>query len=73
MRGKGVDKDETEAVRWLGLAAARGNVDAQYDLGMAYLRGRGVAKSDSIGYDWLDKAAKQGHSEAKKELAKRKP
>ena len=62
-RGKGVDKDETEAVNWFRKAAEKGNADAEYGLGMAYLRGKGIAKSDSLGYDWLKKAAQQGHAE----------
>jgi TPR repeat protein len=72
-RGRGVQKDEAEAVRWWQRAAARGEVNAQYGLGMALLRGRGIARVDSLAYDWLAKAAAQGHVEAKKEVDKRKP
>jgi len=55
------------------MAADKGNRDAEYGLGMAYLRGKGTQKSDSLGYVWLKKAADLGHVEAQKEVAKRKP
>jgi TPR repeat protein len=71
-RGKGINKDEAEAVKWFRQAAEKGNRDAQYGLGMAYLRGKGIQKSDSLAYDWLKKSADAGHVEAKKEVAKRK-
>jgi TPR repeat protein len=73
MRGKGVDKDEAEGVRWLRMAAEKGNQDGEYGLGMAYLKGKGIQKSDSLAYVWLKKAADLGHAEAQKEVAKRKP
>jgi TPR repeat protein len=72
-RGRGIDKNETEAAAWLQKAAEKGNRDAQYGLGMAYLKGKGVEKSEPTGYGWLQKAADQGHEDAKKEVAKRKP
>ncbi len=68
-----MDRDEAEGVRWFRMAADKGNRDAEYGLGMAYLRGKGTQKSDSLGYVWLKKAADLGHVEAQKEVAKRKP
>ena len=37
--GKGVPRDDTEAVRWFRLAADQDNVAAQNNLGVAYENG----------------------------------
>ena len=52
--------DAVSLAEWLTQAADKGNREAQYGLGMAFLRGRGTQKSDSTGYTWLKKAADQG-------------
>ena len=40
--------------------AARGNADAQFDLGVMYAQGHGVAQDDVQAVAWLRKAADQG-------------
>ncbi len=42
--GKGVPKDETQAVRWWQKAAEKGDLGAQVNLGIAYQFGSGVPK-----------------------------
>jgi TPR repeat protein len=63
-RGWGVVKDEAQAVAWYRKAAAQGNVNAQYNLGVMYAQGRGVAKDKAQAVDWFRKAADQGDASA---------
>ena len=46
-----------EAVRWIRLAAERGQRDAQASLGGMYLEGRGVPQDDILAYAFLYSAA----------------
>ena len=48
--------------------AEKGNVMAQYNLGVAYVRGIGVMKDDREAAKWYRKAADQGHVMAQYEL-----
>ena len=48
-------------------AAEKGDVTAQYNLGLCYLYGVGVAHNDAGAEKWFSEAAKQGHPAAKKE------
>ena len=59
LNGRGVAKDDAQAVAWYRKAADQGNAPAQNDLGVMYEKGRGVAK-DEPGRDWYRKAADQG-------------
>ncbi len=52
---------------WLPLAA-RGDADAQFNIGQAYKLGRGVAKSEQIARDYYRKAATRGHAPAQEKL-----
>lgn len=58
--GKGVPRDDVEAVKWYRKAAEQGYVDAQSSLGNCYLNGEGVAKDDAEAFKWYHKAAEQG-------------
>lgn len=50
-------------------AAEQGVVDAQYDLGLAYLKGRSDFEQEIFrAVIWFGEAAKQGHEGARKEL-----
>lgn len=62
--GKGVKKDQIEAVKWYRKAADQGNADAQFWLGTAYSNGKGLAKDDNEAVKWFRKAADQGHRPA---------
>lgn len=50
-------------------AAASGNRDAQYRLGMAYANGDGVGLDFRTAAEWMEKAARQGLTEAQRTLA----
>jgi TPR repeat protein len=59
--GKG---DYKAAIKdWQG-AAARGDADAQFNLGQAYRLGKGVSADPAKAEDWYRKAAEQGHFQA---------
>lgn len=78
--GRGVDRDESEAERWLRRAAAqgdaeaklllkrkngtRGDLEAQWELALIYLDGQGVSKDEAEAAHWLSLAAQHGHVEA---------
>jgi TPR repeat protein len=48
--------------------AKKGNVDAQYSLGVRYLKGDGVEKNPSKAVEWIRKAAEQDHAGAQYQL-----
>ena len=53
-------------------AANRGQMNAQYVLGLCYEDGTGVQKSNAEAQAWYRKAAAQGHEEAQEALRKNK-
>lgn len=53
----------TAVGRWRK-SADRGDADAQYKLGLAYIKGPGSSENKSEGARWLRQAAEQGHIEA---------
>jgi uncharacterized protein len=58
-RGKGVPKDDAEAVKWYRRAADQGNGYAQLNLGFAYEQGHGVPRNDAEAAKWYLAAANQ--------------
>ncbi|KAF9969023.1 hypothetical protein BGZ73_008818 [Actinomortierella ambigua] len=58
--GRGVERDDAEAVRWFTKAAEQGHPDAQFRLGLMYKNGRGVAQSDVQAVKWFTEGANQG-------------
>ena len=58
--GRGVAKDDVEAVKWYHEGAERGNDFAQYKLGYMYETGRSVAKDKVEAYKWYLLAKAQG-------------
>ena len=66
--GRGVAKDEVEAVKWFRKAADQGLAQAQYNLGVMYKNGRGVAKDEVEAVKWYRKAADQGYASAQVNL-----
>ena len=58
--GNGVQRDDSEALKWLRQAAEQGNTKAQRLLGGHYAVGRGVPLDDVYAYMWLNLAAAQG-------------
>ena len=67
--GRGVPRDDAEAVRWTRLAAGQGHAPAQYNLGLLHFRGRGVAADDAAAARWYRSAAEQGHPPAQAALS----
>ena len=57
-----------ERVKTYRLEAARGNADAQYELGVCYIKGKGVGKDIAEAAKWWQKAANQGHADAQFQL-----
>jgi TPR repeat protein len=68
--GKGVPKNDKEAVRWYRMAAEQGAANAQYVLGKMYSQGNGVSLSPEHACAWWMVAAANGNVAAKRE---RKP
>ena len=58
--GRGVARDNMEAVRWYRKAAEQGDAMAQWNLGFFYLIGKGVVKDHVEAVRWFRKAAEQG-------------
>ncbi len=67
-RGEGVDRNDTEAAKWLRKAADQGLARAQLDIGVLYSTGRGVARDDAEAARWYRKAADQGLPQAQLNL-----
>ena len=59
--GEGVQKDDTESLKWYYKAAEQGNADAQSLISAVYGQ---LAKDYSNAAVWLVKAAEQGHASA---------
>ena len=60
--------DDAKAIRILRPLAERGDVVAQYNLGVMYYRGRGVVQNDQEAVRLWKLAASQGHAEAQYNL-----
>ncbi len=55
--GKGVDRDDSQAMRWAHLAADAGSADAMDFVGFAFLRGQGVHGNPAIACGYFRAAA----------------
>ena len=66
--GRGVPKNDAEAVRWYRMAAEQGDADAQLNLGYMYGTGEGIPKDYVQAYAWYNIAAAQGNKKAKENL-----
>lgn len=71
LKGTGVEKNETNALEWLRLAANSPNyvVEAMYDLACMYEDGLGVNIDLQKAKEWYQKASEKGHQLALKKLA----
>ena len=56
-KARGVEQDETEAVKWFIPAAEKGFALQQYNLALCYANGWGVAKDQAEAVKWFRKAA----------------
>ena len=66
--GRGITKDEAEAVKWFRKAAEQGVASAQFSLGIMYDNGQGIAQDDALAVKWYRQAAKQGIAGAQNHL-----
>jgi len=66
--GRGVPKDEQQAVFWFRKAAEQGDASAQSSLGFRYAQGQGVPKDEQQAIFWSRKAAEQGDADAQYHL-----
>ena len=69
VHGRGVSRNDVEAMRWYRRAAEQGNAPAQYGLGSIYANGRGVPQSDTEAVRWFRQAAEQSVAAAQYDLA----
>jgi len=53
----------------MALSAKRGNVQAQYDLGLLYKHGQGKTKNLKDAFKWMHKSALKGYTPAQYEFA----
>ena len=67
-QGKGVEKDEIQAVYWFHRAADLGHTEAQRNLAFAFLSGKGVVKNQAEGVRRLRIAAEVGDVPARRQL-----
>ena len=65
--------EKAEALRWLKMAADRGEPRAQYVLGVATFNGDGIRRSKPLGYAYLLRASASGLAQAKTTLAAIEP
>jgi TPR repeat protein len=66
--GKGVEKDQKEAVKWFRKSAEQGNAKGQFGLGVSYDDGKGVPEDDEEAAKWYRKSADQGDAKAQTNL-----
>lgn len=67
-KGKGVQKNYQETVRWYRKAAEQGYATAQSSLGYMYYNGNGVKQDYQEAVRWYRKAAEQGDATAQSNL-----
>jgi uncharacterized protein len=60
----GVEQNLSNYVHWMRKAAEQGNMEGQFNLGLAYFKGEGVAKNFIESAKWWGKAAEQGDVDA---------
>jgi len=63
-KGRGVEMDAVEAVKWYRKAAEQNDSDAQNELGLCYYKGDGVQKDMVEAAKWFRKAAAQNNAKA---------
>lgn len=67
--GRGVPRNDAEAVRWFRLAADQGDPSAQFRLGLMYSDGDGIPQDQAEAARWYRLAADAGYAQAQYNLA----
>jgi TPR repeat protein len=65
-QGEGVERDDTQAVKWFKKAADLGDADAQWEVGFAYDRGQGLPQDKDLAESWYRRAAASYQNEAER-------
>jgi TPR repeat protein len=68
--GFGVPLDDTQALKWYGLAAEQNHANAQCNIAVMHANGWGVPQSDAEAFKFYSLAAEQGVTEAQSAVAK---
>ncbi len=58
---EGIPHDYVRARQWYEKAAAQGDAEAQYNLGVMYDEGQGVRQNKRTAKEWFGKACDNGH------------
>ena len=61
-------KNLKKAFDWYQKSAEKGNIFAQYNLGIHYQYGYGIKKDEVKAFGWYEKSAKQNHDKAQNKL-----
>lgn len=69
LKGKSVEKNVKEAIKWFEMAAKQNHIRAQYQLGKLYLYGKEIKTNLNFAFYFLSKAAEKNHLESQYELA----
>ncbi|SCA58364.1 hypothetical protein AB751O23_AA_00330 [Chlamydiales bacterium SCGC AB-751-O23] len=64
----GQSKDLKESFKWFHRAAKKGNVEAQYKLGMMYFNAKGTVRDYHLSFVWYRRAAQKGYAKAQNAL-----
>jgi len=64
LEGIAVEKDPVEGFKWSKLAAEKGDMEAQHNLGLSYYKGLGVQRDEKEAIKWLKKSAEQDYVKA---------
>ena len=67
--GEGVPQNYREAMAWFAKAAANGNDNAQWKLGLGYIKGIGVPHDERKAVLWFKRAANHGDIRAQSALS----
>ena len=68
-KNEGDEAAGAKGVQWLALCSERGDREAMFYLGQAYLTGRGIAKDEYRGLHWIKRSAEKGDHAAAYQLA----
>ncbi|MCA3585753.1 MAG: sel1 repeat family protein, partial [Methylocystis sp.] len=66
--GRGIARDDAQAVQWFRRAAEQGNADGQANLGIMLESGRGIVHNLEEAVIWYQRAARQGNAGAQASL-----
>ena len=69
LKGKSVEKNVKEAIKWFEMAAKQNHIRAQYQLGKLYLYGKEIKTNLNFAFYFLSKAAEKNHLDSQYELA----